>query len=155
MMNMLKKRLNKKGFTLAELLIVVAIIGVLVAVSIPIFTSRLEKARESTDVANMRAAKAEASAAYLGGDFEKDAVDDTIWAASGDVYSAYYNADEGVFQLASPAAYGKGTQTAGGIVYSGYEPTSNYTSAVIKVSIDAGDGKITLTWEGAVPKDNA
>ena len=32
-------RKNKKGFTLAELLIVVAIIGVLVAVSIPIFTA--------------------------------------------------------------------------------------------------------------------
>ena len=30
---------NKKGFTLAELLIVVAIIGVLVAISIPIFTT--------------------------------------------------------------------------------------------------------------------
>ena len=39
-------RENKKGFTLAELLIVVAIIGVLVAISIPIFTSQLEKSRE-------------------------------------------------------------------------------------------------------------
>lgn len=33
----------KKGFTLAELLIVVAIIAVLVAISIPIFSSQLEK----------------------------------------------------------------------------------------------------------------
>ena len=38
-----KFRKNEKGFTLAELLIVVAIIGVLVAISIPIFTSQLEK----------------------------------------------------------------------------------------------------------------
>lgn len=48
---------TKKGFTLAELLVVVAIIGVLVAVSIPIFTSQLSKARYATNQANLRAAK--------------------------------------------------------------------------------------------------
>ena len=56
------KKTNKKGFTLAELLVVVAIIAVLVAIAIPIFTSQLEKAREATDAANLRAAYAEVSA---------------------------------------------------------------------------------------------
>ena len=55
----MKKMTNKKGFTLAELLIVVAIIAVLVAVSIPVFTAQLEKARESTDASNIRSAYAE------------------------------------------------------------------------------------------------
>lgn len=60
MISNLKQKLhNKKGFTLAELLVVVAIIAVLVAIAIPIFTSQLEKARESTDAANLRAAYAE------------------------------------------------------------------------------------------------
>ena len=59
------KKLNKKGFTLAELLIVVAIIAVLVAISIPIFTAQLEKAREATDAANLRAAYAELMADAL------------------------------------------------------------------------------------------
>lgn len=59
------KKLNKKGFTLAELLVVVAIIGVLVAISIPIFTSQLEKSRDAVTMANVRAAYAEASAAKL------------------------------------------------------------------------------------------
>ena len=67
MKNVMKK-LNKKGFTLAELLIVVAIIAVLVAISIPIFSSQLEKAREATDMANIRAAYAEASADLLTND---------------------------------------------------------------------------------------
>ena len=58
-------RENKKGFTLAELLIVVAIIGVLVAISIPIFTAQLEKSREATDAANIRSAYAVVSAAAL------------------------------------------------------------------------------------------
>lgn len=50
---------KKQGFTLAELLIVVAIIAVLVGIAIPVFTSQLEKAREATDAANIRDAYAE------------------------------------------------------------------------------------------------
>lgn len=46
---------NNKGFTLAELLIVVAIIAVLVAVSIPVLTSQLEKSRRAVDLHTARA----------------------------------------------------------------------------------------------------
>ena len=56
---------NKKGFTLAELLIVVAIIAVLVAIAIPVFTSQLERSREATDIANVRSAYAEVMTNYL------------------------------------------------------------------------------------------
>ena len=58
-MNVMKKAKDKKGFTLAELLIVVAIIAVLVAIAIPVFSSKLEKAALSADAANIRAAYAE------------------------------------------------------------------------------------------------
>ena len=57
-----------KGFTLAELLIVVAIIAVLVAISIPIFTSKLEAARKATCDSNRRALKAELTVNYLSND---------------------------------------------------------------------------------------
>lgn len=56
---------NNKGFTLAELLIVVAIIAVLTAIAIPVFTTQLEKSREATDMSNLRAAYAEVMANYL------------------------------------------------------------------------------------------
>ena len=59
------KKNNKKGFTLAELLIVVAIIAVLVAIAIPIFSAQLEKSREATDIANVRSAYATLVADYL------------------------------------------------------------------------------------------
>ncbi|WP_049945622.1 competence type IV pilus major pilin ComGC [Butyrivibrio sp. LC3010] len=66
MIKKMRAKLNeKKGFTLAELLIVVAIIAVLVAIAIPIFTAQLEKAREATDAANIRAAYAEVVAEAL------------------------------------------------------------------------------------------
>ena len=59
------KKNNNKGFTLAELLIVVAIIAVLTAIAIPVFTTQLEKSREATDMSNLRAAYAEVMATYL------------------------------------------------------------------------------------------
>lgn len=59
------KKLNKKGFTLAELLIVVAIIAVLVAIAIPVFTAQLEKSREATDLANVRSGYATVVISYL------------------------------------------------------------------------------------------
>lgn len=61
----MKRKQNKKGFTLAELLIVVAIIAVLVAISIPIFNNQLKKARVAVNQANARAGEAAAYAAYL------------------------------------------------------------------------------------------
>lgn len=59
------KKNNKKGFTLAELLIVVAIIAVLVAIAIPVFSAQLEKSKEATDQANIRSAYAEVMTAAL------------------------------------------------------------------------------------------
>lgn len=61
---------NKNGFTLMEMLIVIAIIAVLIAVAIPVFASQLEKAREATDLANIRSAYAQVSTEALLGDSE-------------------------------------------------------------------------------------
>jgi len=50
---------NNKGFTLAEMLIVVAIIGVLVAIVSVTISNSLEKSREAADLANIRSACSE------------------------------------------------------------------------------------------------
>ena len=64
----MKKIKNTKGFTLMEMLIVVAIIAILIAIAIPTFTAQLEKAREAADIANIRSAYSEAMVKYLDGD---------------------------------------------------------------------------------------
>ena len=65
---MLKKLNNKKGFTLMEMLIVVAIIAVLVAIAIPVFNGALTKSKEAADVANIRAAYADWQVAIITGE---------------------------------------------------------------------------------------
>ena len=65
---MLKKFTNKKGFTLMEMLIVVAIIAILIAVAIPTFNSALNKAKVGTDTANIRSGYAAAKVEILTGD---------------------------------------------------------------------------------------
>ena len=99
----MKKLMNKKGFTLMEMLIVVAIIVILVAVSIPTFTSQLDKAKSATDAANLRAAKAVAQNVEMMGqwsDYVSDIEDDT---------TLYYNIDKGTFEENySGSEYGNG-----------------------------------------------
>ena len=134
---MLKKlRRNKKGFTLAELLIVVAIIGVLVAISIPIFTSQLQKARLATNQANARAAYAAATTQFML-DY-----DDTAAPDAGVSYA--YDTS-------------KGTATRGTDTTSGLETgtTTNISTWEIgsKVSNTALGDKTAKTWTVILNKE--
>lgn len=71
---MTKKMKKQGGFTLVEMLIVVAIIAILIAVSIPLVTEALEKAKEATDAANERSFKAVLTIKYLSSDYKKEDV---------------------------------------------------------------------------------
>ena len=68
------KKMNKKGFTLIEMLVVIAIIAVLVSIIIPTVTSATDKADAAAIAANLRSVKAEIVTAAL--------TDDTtsVWA---------------------------------------------------------------------------
>ena len=99
---------NNKGFTLAELLIVVAIIAVLVAIAIPVFTARLEQSRETTDIANLRSAYAAGQVAAISGIDEK-----TAKSISGSWFYDPNNSYGLVSTAPSKGVVGQGTATDG------------------------------------------
>ena len=51
---MAKNEKNEKGFTLVELMVVVAIIGVLTAIAVPVYNNSQRKARFNAHLANVR-----------------------------------------------------------------------------------------------------
>ena len=85
----LKKLKKSGGFTLTEMLIVVAIIAILVIISIPMVSSGLNKAKITTDTANERSAKAATLIEYMTntkeGTYYYDAVSGKIVTSNTDI----------------------------------------------------------------------
>ena len=118
---------NKKGFTLAELLIVVAIIAVLVAISIPIFTAQLKKARLAANKANARAALSAAMAEFI--DAPEDAKEATTGASNSDEHM-YFRYDTATGQCKYITHSNTSPQNIDNFTYKnfaniGYEPGGN------------------------------
>ena len=78
---------NRKGFTLAELLIVCGIIAILVGISIPIFIRQRHKAVAGTNIANIRAAKISALTGFY--------IDCIDTSHEGDIFFYEYDIDTG------------------------------------------------------------
>lgn len=116
----MKKVNNKKGFTLAELLVVVAILAILIAIAVPIFGGAMDSARQTARDANARTIKSAAMVKILDENIAKGAwgwratatidPDGTItWAATEPVKGV--DSDPGVSYPAGGAV--DGTYTVG------------------------------------------
>ena len=106
-MKLRKVSWNEKGFSLAELLIVVAVVAVLAVIAVPVFASSLESGREAADIANMRSAKAAAEDMYFSG---RD-LDGNALSSAG--FTCYFDASSGMLTGERPEGYGRGTAASG------------------------------------------
>ncbi len=76
MLKIRKMMKRQKGFTLVELIVVIAILGILAAIAVPKFIGTLDNARQRTHEANVKTLKS-AAALYLADD--KNAGNDAVW----------------------------------------------------------------------------
>ncbi len=163
---------NRKGFTLAELLIVVAIIGVLVAISIPIFNKQIERSREAYDIATMRQAASAATDIYYS-DYKallaakKLGESGTPTAANYNIYGTY-NPRTGSFVALKRElpedlkAYGKGTEVNGGTAFvlgntnGAYVAGADYRNAVVQIAIypNASPARMDVFWKNNLVNNN-
>lgn len=58
-------KMNKKGFTLIEMLVVIAIIAILVSIIVPVVGNSTKKAAAATNAANLRSTAASIAVAIL------------------------------------------------------------------------------------------
>ena len=134
-------RKNNKGFTLIEMLIVVAIIAILIAVSIPLVNNSLERARVATDAANERAAKAEFMLCYLNGNIGKDA-DGKDEKFEYDTFYAYDAVSgklvKGLYSILYSDAYGKCTRP--------HDPATQAHKGMYLTGKISADGELDLMW---------
>ena len=140
-MKNLGNKLNKQnGFTLIEMLVVVAIIAVLVAVSIPVVNNALEKTRVATDAANERAAKAAATICYLNGEAR--------WQTSNDYGDnlAFYYYDGINGKLISMYEIDDGGNINMTVIPKGYGKCKDHKNGVIFVTISEADGVLDIAW---------
>lgn len=140
-MNGLREKFrNKKGFTLIEMLIVVAIIAILIAISIPMVSSALERAREATDASNERSFKAALVTSYLSSQAGM-APSGADAVSSGKVYA--YDAVNGVPKEATTSLeikpYGQGTTGGGG------KDSTARTNNILYGQIN-DKGEVSIAW---------
>ena len=165
-MRKLSKKDKRSGFTLAELLIVVGIIGVLVAIAIPIFSNQLEKSREAYDIYTMRQAASAAVDLYYAGvtDELSSKAAGLLWWDNNNIEqdnaAGVYDPGTGTFldirsSDAKGMSYGKGTTIDGGTKYTlgnargAYAAEEDYTNAVVMIAIypKATDPHVDIYWK--------
>ena len=117
------KKINDKGFSLIELIVVIAIMVVLVAILSPVFPRFIEQGRRATDVTNANTIASAILIDIENGDYKNLTVDTTNNTA-GEV-------KEGVFESIKNVPTPQGTGHTGSKYYFVYEPGKHVVHVTI------------------------
>lgn len=122
------KKLNNKGFSLVELIIVIAIMAVLIGVLAPQYLRYVERSRVSADLDNVDAIVSALQ----------------IWGADPDAASVFANGDSIVIDRTADAAPGAGTAIGDALVNAGItgnlqlENRQTFDTATITITVNNG-----------------
>lgn len=159
-MFMKRKLKSDRGFTLAELLIVVAIIGVLVAIAIPIFTSQLERSREAVDLSDVRSAYAEVMMAAITGDTSATYTKDSgqkIYKETDGTYSIMVTPlkqQKDDWQTPLPITIGGVSSNAGDTYWKGIPGPKGYCEITYHPLTSTGNEYVSFYWTGGTDNGN-
>ena len=139
---------SKKGFTLAELLVVVAIIAVLVGVAVPVFKNSTSKAKEAACSANKRNLYAKVMVEYITGDRAEgncDIAAEDVAAytcPAGGAFSLHFDSGTHQYSVACSVHDGGGSGGSGG--GSGSTPGGGALSSDGKLTLSSGGKSVTI-----------
>lgn len=136
------KRMSNKGFSLVEIIIVIAIMVILAGMLAPMFVIYVERSRESMDIDNMQIVYDVANAAYSAEENEAGVM--------------YYYGREELMEAVPTVGYGKGGVVNGGRTFPNpccedgeYDPSKSYEGKYIQVifpDAESSDSIVHVHW---------
>lgn len=133
-MNPIKEQSKRSGFTLVELIVAVAIVGILASIAIPSYQAHVDRTRRSDAQATLTAA-ANAMERYKTGSGQGSYDSASLGSASSDVFPAEA-------PLEGSTKYYNLTLPASELTDSGYTILATPKGAMV------GDGRLTITHTG-------
>lgn len=139
---MMKKKNNNKGFSLVELIVVIAIMAVLVGVLAPQFVKYVEQSKRSTDIANAQSI----AEGYLA-DIADGEIETSVTTASKVVAQG---ATAGTNEVVAPSSWNGSVATKGSIS-NGFYVTYDVTAGTCTVYVAGYDvtGSEATTYKTA------